>query len=458
LVRRMRRSSLWLFVLTLAAVAPPLRAQTPAGGVAVKTYTGYFNDTAVYFTAFETNSLQFAQANQLVYAPRLTYANRAVVPTMLFFPNVAPPQTTVLQTQPGFGNYNPIWEVLTAYWRGPGPMPLITSYAAAVQWNKLGKLVVYRTGILFNGPVVWINMTLNRLGGRLAPTISPVDFLGINPAQRAVYFRSMPGYYNGQVTAFLGLEHAPGEIAEAPGAIPVPTIGTNYLGHNAIANFYVVQGQEALPVLDSFPQGTTAVTPVTNPPGTVVTPYSIQGKPAQTPPPQGTGQTGQTGQQGGQTGQQGGQQPVPGYPPATQPVGGYTGGTQPVAGDQGSTEPSIYAGGTTSPSYATLYSPIWHVHHVAFRPGVPPRLLRSLQEIQQAASLGWVTVTPGGVYETFNCPVITALQPYNPVSPGGGYTPPPPGGYTPPPGGGGGYTPVTPSNPIPVTPTPGTGY
>ena len=50
-----------------------------------------------------------------------------------------------------------------------------------------------------------------------------------------------------------------------------------------------------------------------NPPGTVVTPYSIQGKPiqtpppqgtGQTPPPQGTGQTGQTGQQGGQSGQQ----------------------------------------------------------------------------------------------------------------------------------------------------------
>src|SRR3954454_3043278 len=179
LVRRMLRSSLWLFVVTLSVSARPLYAQTPVGAVPVKTYTGYFNDTAVYFTSFETNSLSFAQVNHLVYAPRLSYANRAVIPVMLFFPNAGAPQTTVLQTQPGRGDYNPIWEVLSAYWRGPGAMPLITSYAAAVQWNRAGKLVVYRTGILFNGPVVWINMTLNRLGGQLAPTLSPVEFVGI---------------------------------------------------------------------------------------------------------------------------------------------------------------------------------------------------------------------------------------------------------------------------------------
>jgi hypothetical protein len=456
LVRRMLRSSLWLFVVSLALLVQPLRAQTPAGGVPVKTYTGYFDNTAVYFTAFETSSLAFAQANGLVYAPRLAQANRAVVPQMLFFPNTAPPQSVVLQTQPGRSGYSPIWDVLVASWRGVGKMPLITSYAAAVQYNRQGLLLVQRPGILFNGPVVWIGRTLNGLGGQLAPTISPNEFLGINPAARTIYFRPHQGYYNGQLTAFLGLEHAVGEIDEAPGAIPVPTIQTNFLGHNAIADFYEVQGQE-LPILDSFPQGTTTVT---NPgtPGTGG--YSIQGKPV-------GGAQGQQGPVGGQTGQQpypvggttGQGQPVGGYPTG-QPVGGYPTG-QPVAGDQGQQGPvggqtGQQPGQTTYPPvspgsgqpYSGQYSPIWHIHLVNWRPGVAPRLLRSVQEIQQAVSLGQVTVQAGDVAAVFNCPVVTALQPgpYNPVSPGtGGGTPTYP-------------SPAPPYGATPVTPMPPSGY
>src|SRR5215212_2300677 len=80
LVRRMLRSSLWLFVVTLSVFARPLYAQTPAGAVPVKTYTGYFNNTAVYFTAFETNSQSFARVNGIGYAPRLSQANLDAVP------------------------------------------------------------------------------------------------------------------------------------------------------------------------------------------------------------------------------------------------------------------------------------------------------------------------------------------------------------------------------------------
>lgn len=448
MVRHMLRSSLWLVIVSLAFVVQPLHAQSPAGGVPVKTYTGYFDNTAVYFTAFETSSLAFAQANGLAYAPRLAQSNRAVVPQMLFFPNVAPPQSVVLQTQPGRSGYNPIWEVLVASWRGVGKMPLITSYAAAVQFNRQGLLVVQRTGILFNGPVVWIGMNLNRQGGRLAPTISPNEFLGINPAARAAFFRSHQGYYNGQLTAFLALEAAQAATHYAPGALPVPSIQTNFLGHNAIADFYEVQGQQ-LPVIDSIPQSTTTVTN----PVTPTTPgYSIQGKPVggvkdQKPVGGQIGQqpvAGQPGQQpvAGQPGQQpypvsqgqpvggvqGGQQPVAPTPIGQQPVAGDQGQQFPVGGQIGqqpgqATYPPV-SPGAGQPSQAGLYSPLWHIHHVTFRPGVAPRLLRSVQEIQQAASLGLVTVQAGSVAAVFNCPVITAAQPFYPVSPGTGYTPP----------------------------------
>jgi hypothetical protein len=464
LVRHMLRSGLWLFVLSLAFLARPLQAQSPAGGVPVKTYTGYFENMAVYFTAFETSSAAFAQANGLVYAPRLSLANRAVVPQMLFFPNVAPPQTVVLQTQPGRSNYNPIVEVLVAYWKGGGKMPLIASYAAAVQYNRQGLLLVQRTGILLNAPVVWINMNLNRQGGQLAPTISPNEVLGINPAARTVFFRSHPTYYNGQLTAFLALEHAAGVIQFAPGAIPVPTIQTNTLGHNAIANLYEVQGQQ-IPVIDTFPQSNVVVTNPSNPPSTGV--YTIQGKPVagdtggQKPV---GGQTGQTGQQPYPVaGSQGQGQPVGGSQGQGQPypVGGSQGGQNPVGGNQGQQNPvggqtgeqpgqTTYppvSPGSGQPSYASLYSPIWHVHHVIFRPGVAPRLLRSLQEIQQAANLGQVTVQDGGVAAVFNCPVITGPQPYNPVSPGTGYNPPATDPYNPNPGSGVPVYPVTPTQP-----------
>jgi hypothetical protein len=455
LVRQMLRSGLWLLVVSLVLLVGPLHAQTPAGGVPVKTYTGYFDNTAVYFTAFETSSLAFAQANGLVYAPRLAQSNRAVVPQMLFFPNVAPPQSVVLQTQPGRSGYNPIWEVLVAQWRGVGKMPLIASYAAAVQYNRQGLLVVQRTGILFNGPVVWIGMNLNRQGGQRAPTISPLEFLGINPAARTAFFRSHQAYYAGQLTAYVALEAAQAALHHAPGALPVPSIQTNFLGHNAIADFYEVQGQQ-LPVLDSIPQGNVTVTnPVT--PGTGV--YTIQGKPVVSPDSGQkpvAGDQGQQGPVGGQPGQQ--PYPVSGQPgqepyPVSQgqPVGGVQGGQQPVGGQTGqqpgqSTYPPV-SPGSGQPSYASPYSPIWHIHHVTFRPGVAPRLLRSVQEIQQAVSLGLVTVQAGDVAAVFNCPVITAAQPYNPVSPGSGYNVPPTDPYNPNPGGGVPVYPVSPTQP-----------
>ena len=42
---------------------------------------------------------------------------------------------------------------------------------------------------------------------------------------------------------------------------------------------------------------------------------------------------------------------------------------------------------------------------MTFNPGVTPQPLRSVQEIQQAAAAGLVTVTNGRPDDTFNCPV-----------------------------------------------------
>jgi hypothetical protein len=64
--------------------------------------------------------------------------------------------------------------------------------------------------------------------------------------------------------------------------------------------------------------------------------------------------------------------------------------------------------GTAGPGYSTTaanYSPIWHVSHVSFNAGVTPQPLTSVQAIQQAASAGQVTITPGRDIDTFNCPV-----------------------------------------------------
>jgi len=60
--------------------------------------------------------------------------------------------------------------LLTAVWRGPGAMPLITSYAAALQYNQMGMLTIQNTGIVFNGPVIVVNRPLGTVGGgQLAP-------------------------------------------------------------------------------------------------------------------------------------------------------------------------------------------------------------------------------------------------------------------------------------------------
>jgi hypothetical protein len=370
LIRHTLRSILWLSVVLLGILARPLHAQAPAGAVPVKTYTGFFNNTAVYFTAFETNSSNFAAANGLVYAPRLSWVNLSALPNMLFFQNAGAGQAVVLQTQPGWSNYSPLWYVLTAQWRGPGAMPLITSYSAALQWWQRGWLLIQRTGIIFNGPVIVINRPLGVLGGgNLAPTISPNEFMGISPAARTAYFAGHQGYYAGQSVTFLALEHARGVISHAPGAIPVPTIGLDFLGHAGIANFFEVPGQ--LPLIDSFPAGQVTVTPGT------------------TYPQPSTGGYGMVGT-------------------ATDP-GGYSPAptAYPQAGSDQSTLPPY-----SQPPYAGLYSPIWHVHQVRFQSGA--QLLTSVQGLQAVLGGGLAIQIDGGVQDTFNCPIVSGLQSVNP--------------------------------------------
>jgi len=349
----MLRARVWLLLVVLGLLSQPLLAQVPANSVAVKTYTGYYNDTAVYFAAFETNSSDFAAANGIMFAPRLSQVNTSSLPRMIFFMNGTGRQTVVLETQPGQANYSPLWRVISAWWVSSTPMPLITSFAAARQWNQQGMLVAQDTGIIFNGPVFLINRPLDLLSnGTLAPTISPQEFLGINPSIRTAYFKAHPGYYAGQLVTFLGLEVAPGQISRAPGAIPVPTIGMDVLGDAGIAIFYDVAGQ--LPVIDSIPARQVTVTPGT--PGNV--------------------------------------------------YGGTIGGTT----------------GTYQQTTGAVYSPIWHVHRVTFNPGVVPRALLSVQDIQQAASLGQVSVVVGAPNDTFNCPVPFYYQAgSNPIPV---YTPP----------------------------------
>jgi hypothetical protein len=366
LVRQMLRSSLWPLVVALGVLAQPSHAQAPANAVPVKTYTGYFNNTAVYFTAFETNSSNFASVNGLVYAPRLSNANAAGVDNMIFFSNGAAGQTVVLQSEPGLQTYSPLHHVLMASWSGAGTMPLITSYAAAVQLFQAGQLAIQSTGIVFNGPVIVINRPLGVVGGgQLAPTISPNEFAGINPSARTAFFVGHQGYYGGQVVTFLALEHAPGEISMAPGASPVSTIDLNHLGHAAVANFFVAPGQ--LPLLDSFPAGVTVTTPATTPPATGIAgvsgsyasiagkagPLPVAGVTGQTPVAGATGQlpvAGATGQTpvSGVTGTTG-QLPVAGATGQT-PVSGVTGSTGqlPVAGATGTTGQTPVSGVTGS--------------------------------------------------------------------------------------------------------------
>jgi hypothetical protein len=353
-------------------------------------------------------------------------------------------------------------------------MPLITSYAAAVQLFQAGQLAIQSTGIVFNGPVIVINRPLGVVGGgQLAPTISPNEFAGINPSARTAYFVGHQGYYGGQVVTFLALEHAPGVIANAPGASPVSTIDLNHLGHAAVANFFVVPGQ--LPLLDSFPAGVTVTTPATTPPTTGIAGFtggyaSVAGKPGPLPVAGATGQvpvsgtTGTTGQLpvAGATGQQPvsgttgttGQQPVSGttgqLPVAgatgQQPVSGTT-GQQPVSGTTGQLPVGGVSGGKavagesggagmlpvySLPPYQGLYSPIWHVHQVMFTSGTP-QLITSLQTLASALSSGLVTEVDGSQDSTFDCPIVavaqSAVQPTTPV-----YTPPV-GGTTSPVGG-----------------------
>jgi hypothetical protein len=378
LARQTLRTSLWLFGAALGLITQSVHAQIPAGSVPVKTYTGYYNDRAVYFTALETNDANFAAANGLMLAPRMSQMNAGNLPRMLFFMNAGGRQTVVLETQPGQPTYNPFWQVWMAFWNSGDAMPLITSWDQARQLNQQAKLAVQETGIIFNGPVLRINRPLDLSTiGDLAPTISPNEFMGIDPAARTAFILGHQGYYNGVFATFLALEHDTGQISHAPGAIPVTTIGIDRLSHNGAANFYVFEGQP--PVLDSAPIRQVAVQP-----GTTTPPTSVAG-----------GSTG--GTTGGTVG--GG---IYGAPAAAgQPVSGAG------AGQTGQT-PAVQPA-SSAQAFEGQYSPLWHVHAVVFNtaatPGVPRPIFRSLAEIKQAAAAGVVSILDGRADDTFNCPV-----------------------------------------------------
>jgi hypothetical protein len=76
---------------------------------------------------------------------------------------------------------------------------------------------------------------------------------------------------------------------------------------------------------------------------------------------------------------------------------------------QGQADP-VLSSVPDDPDVQAIYSPLWYIFSVTFKPGQRPRELHSEAEIQSAVSSGAATSQPESVDAVFNCPVVNGAQ------------------------------------------------
>ena len=124
----------------------------PFGFVTFRLHHGVFEGEDLYFIRTDTSDQAFAQAEGLVWAPKLAGLASAGLTGDAYLVEGAQDQPAVLSSAPGRPDFTPAWRINRATWKG-SPKDL-ASAADVEDAEDAGDLTVERTEILLNAAVV----------------------------------------------------------------------------------------------------------------------------------------------------------------------------------------------------------------------------------------------------------------------------------------------------------------
>ena len=141
--------------LTVVAAATAAGGGVPLGPVAntvQATYLGYYDGHKDTFLATDTSSKPQAAAMHINYPAALAAVKGA--PRQFFVEGkAAPGQLSVFGSQPGEGDYNPLWEEIAVTWKAGATPVLLVKDDQIDALAKAGKLTERDLHIVLNAPI-----------------------------------------------------------------------------------------------------------------------------------------------------------------------------------------------------------------------------------------------------------------------------------------------------------------
>jgi hypothetical protein len=124
----------------------------PFGFVTFRLQHGVFEGNDLYFIRTDTSDQAFAEAEGLVWAPKIAVLSAQGLVGDAYLMEGAPDQPAVVSSAPGRPDFTPAWRISRGRWKG-SPKDL-TSVAELSDAEAAGDLDVERTEIVLNGAVV----------------------------------------------------------------------------------------------------------------------------------------------------------------------------------------------------------------------------------------------------------------------------------------------------------------
>ena len=141
--------------LTIVVVAAAAGGGVPLGPVtqtSQPTYLGYYDGHKDTFLATDTSSKPQAAAMHINYSAALAAVKGA--PRQFFVEGkAAPGQLSVFGSQPGEGDYNPLWEEIAVTWKAGATPVLLVKDDQIDALAKAGKLTERDLHIVLNAPI-----------------------------------------------------------------------------------------------------------------------------------------------------------------------------------------------------------------------------------------------------------------------------------------------------------------
>jgi ABC-type oligopeptide transport system substrate-binding subunit len=138
----------------LAAGGGP--AMGPAGTIAQKSFTGFYDGHHVTYLNTDVSSKAEAAAMHINYSARIGTV-KGLPEIYLVQGKAAAGQLAVFGSEPGESNYSPLWDETILHWKAGATPVVITSDTMINKLEKQGKLTEKPGGAVLNCPIVKVS-------------------------------------------------------------------------------------------------------------------------------------------------------------------------------------------------------------------------------------------------------------------------------------------------------------